>query len=149
MIGFIRIALMPNCNLDFNFRIGRKHVLCRSRREPNVHARYWRQGGYRVKQGNLTHCWREFSVESLDTVSLLEIVCFLTRDARETENPTLFFSLEEVPSARVDYLVVRREVQGNECGIVSEFVDFSNPQVSPQEPPSYMTSAKFGSPPVL
>src|SRR5438046_6700135 len=97
MIGFICIALMPNCNLDFNFRIGRKHVLCRSRREPNVHARYWRQGGYRVKQGNLTHCWREFSVESLDTVSLLEIVCFLTRDARETENPTLFFSLEEVP----------------------------------------------------
>src|SRR5437016_8660408 len=141
MIGFIRIALMPNCNLDFNFRIGRKHVLCRSRREPNVHARYWRQGGYRVKRRNLTHCWREFSVESLDTVSLLEIVGFLTRDARETENPTLFFSLEEVPSARVDYLVVRREVQGIEGGMVSELVDFSNPKFTPKKLPSNMTPA--------
>jgi len=33
----------------------------------------------------------------LDTVSLLEIVCFFPRGARETEKPSLFSSLEEQP----------------------------------------------------
>src|SRR5436309_2262712 len=61
----MRIALMPSCDFDFNFHVGGKHVLYRSRREPNVHARYWRQEGYRVKQGELNPRWREFSVESL------------------------------------------------------------------------------------
>ena len=36
---------------------------------------------------------------------------------------------------------IQKEDLGNECGFVSEFVDFSNPQLSPQELPSYMTSA--------
>jgi len=57
---------------------------------------------------------------------------------REKQRTQLYsFPWKKSLSARVDYLVVRREVQGNECGIVSEFVDFSNPQVSPQESPSY------------
>jgi hypothetical protein len=45
-----------------------------------------------LSKENLTLCWREFSVESLDTVSLLEIGCCFPRGfARNLEPNFILF----------------------------------------------------------
>ena len=66
----------------------------------------------------------------LDTVSLLEIVCFFPRGARETEKPSLFSSLEEQPVGALSPAGRSpRGYMGNGCGVVSEFVDFFQPRM--------------------